>query len=302
MRPELLESAAPGRDVAALAWGDPGAPVVILVHGFPDTAWTWRYLGPALADQGWRVIAPFTRGYAPTGITGDYDIGALVADVHAVRAAHSRTRPALLVGHDWGGAIVSAVASSDPAGFAAVAILAIPPLPAIVRGALRPRGLLALVRQAPRSWYMAFFQLPGLAERVGPRLFDLLWRAWAPSYDSRADREHLRTALPDRAHRRAAITYYRAMLNPWVRRRAAAGTYRRAFGRLRLPTLYLHGSDDTCGRVDLGDRALDYCPPDSARIVVPDAGHFLHLEAPDRVGELITTWAATHRPTAGSEN
>ncbi|MEV0355698.1 alpha/beta fold hydrolase [Nocardia sp. NPDC050697] len=292
MQPQLLERVAP--EIGALAWGDPEAPLVIAVHGFPDTAWTWRHLGPELAGRGWRVVAPFTRGYAPSALApgGGYDLGTLVADIVAIRAALSPDRPVMLVGHDWGGAIVSAVAASAPAGFGGAAILAIPPLPTILDHLRRPRpaALARFLRQAPRSWYMALFQVPGLAERVGHRLFGLLWRLWAPGYDSTSDRALLHASLPTTARRAAAISYYRAVVNPAYRSSCHAGLRRAAFGPPRLPTLYLHGAADTCGRVELGLEAERHLPAGSRRVVVPGAGHFLHLERPDAVNELIRTW------------
>ncbi|WP_238846483.1 alpha/beta fold hydrolase [Nocardia terpenica] len=290
----LLERVVPG--IAALAWGQPGRPLAVLVHGFPDTAWTWRHLGPDLARRGWYAVAPFTRGYAPSSLADGYDIGGLVADVVAVRDRLTDGEPATLVGHDWGGAIVSGVAASAPDGFASAAILAIPPLPAIAAHWLRPnpRRLARLLRQAPRSWYMAYFQVPGLAERTG--VFDTLWRAWAPGYDSTADRALLHTSLNTLARRRAAITYYRAVANPLYRRKADPYTSRRAFGRPQLPTLYLHGDQDRCGRADLGSEALAYLPPGSQRVIVPGAGHFLHLENPTTVNELICSWLDRTRP------
>lgn len=289
-QPELLEVDASGCRLSALAWGRAHDPVVILVHGFPDTAWTWRHLGPELAQRGWRAIAPFTRGYAPSTLAADgaYEVGAFVADIVAVRDAFAGNQKPALVGHDFGGLMVSAVASVAPEKFSSATILAIPPVP-VLRSVFRHR-LLSFLRQSPRTWYMSFFQVPGLAERIGPSLFDLLWRHWAPDYDSTADRASLHAALPDLAHRRAVITYYRALFNPFYRQRRYKGQLAGALRPLQLPTLYLHGKDDTCGRADLGDYALNYLPTGSRRTIVPDTGHFLHLEAPQTVNTLICDW------------
>lgn len=79
--------------------------MALCVHGFPDSAHTWRYLLPALAQAGYRAVAPFTRGYAPTSIAPDncYQAGALAADVSALHQALGGTHDAVLIGHDWGG-------------------------------------------------------------------------------------------------------------------------------------------------------------------------------------------------------
>ncbi|WP_306306848.1 alpha/beta fold hydrolase [Nocardia brevicatena] len=65
MEPEFLELELPHLRMTALAWGDPAGRLALCLHGFPDSSWTWRFLGPALAARGFRVVAPFTRGYAP---------------------------------------------------------------------------------------------------------------------------------------------------------------------------------------------------------------------------------------------
>jgi len=79
---ERLRLRAGAIDFAALAWGPQDGPLALCLHGCPDTAWTWRWLGPVLAERGWRVVAPWMRGYAPTGLApdGGYQVGALVRD------------------------------------------------------------------------------------------------------------------------------------------------------------------------------------------------------------------------------
>src|SRR3954454_9286192 len=94
----------PGLSVGALSWGPDDGPLALLLHGFPDTAWSWRHVAPVLAGAGWRGVAPFSRGYAPTGLPRDnsYQVGALVHDVVGLHAALHADSDALLVGHDWG--------------------------------------------------------------------------------------------------------------------------------------------------------------------------------------------------------
>src|SRR5438270_5643549 len=104
----------------ALAWGDPGAPLALLVHGYPDSAWTWRHLGPRLAGEGWRAVAPFTRGYAPSDLAPDdrYLIADQVQDVLALHAALGGDNRSVLIGHDWGAAATWGVTDAAPARFA----------------------------------------------------------------------------------------------------------------------------------------------------------------------------------------
>jgi pimeloyl-ACP methyl ester carboxylesterase len=97
----------------ALTWGPARGPLAVLLHGFPDTAHTWRHLGPALAHAGWRVVAPFTRGYAPSAVATDGagDIAALMDDAVGVHTALGGGRDAVLIGHDWGAITANALAA-----------------------------------------------------------------------------------------------------------------------------------------------------------------------------------------------
>ncbi|MBF6333110.1 alpha/beta fold hydrolase [Nocardia transvalensis] len=281
-------------DVTALTWGDPRDPILIALHGFPDSAWTWEALAPVLAAEGRFVVAPFLRGYAPSSLArdDDYSFASLVGDVLDVYRAVGADNRTVLVGHDWGGAIVSATSSCHPELFARTVLIAIPPLAAVVglftrRGPLRPR-VTALARQLPRSWYMAVVSIPWLPERIGAALPRLLWQLWAPEGGVDAYRRRGVAALATCDRRRAAYSYYRAVWNPWYRRaRGFRGRQRLALRAMRNPTLYLQGRDDTCGLERTGAQALDFLPPGSARIVVERAGHFAHLDRPDVIARRI---------------
>lgn len=283
----------PSVSLSTLTWSpaagpatDPTAgPLAVLLHGFPDTAHTWRHLGPAMADAGWRVVAPFTRGYAPSGVPtdGSGHIAALMADAVGVHAAFGGGTDAVLVGHDWGAITANALAAHEQSPFARVAALSVPPFPAL----RSPRALRVLPRQLRNSWYIAFNQLPGLPERHLERLVRKLWRDWSPGYDAAEDLAHVAAALPDRAHRRAVIGYYRALARPFPPPRE----YRHWKGaEMRLPvvpTLYLHGADDGCLDPRLADLVGAHLPPGSETRLVANAGHFLQLEQPVEVNRLV---------------
>ncbi|MFF3229049.1 alpha/beta fold hydrolase [Nocardia suismassiliense] len=287
-------------DITTLTWGDPTNPVVLLVHGFPDSAWTWEHLAPALAAAGRYVVAPFLRGYSPSSLArnDDYSLASLIGDLLGVYHAIGADRRAVLIGHDWGGAIVSAASSCYPELFDRTVLLAIPPLAAIT-GLLThwspPRYRLAiLTRQLARSWYMAVVSTPVVSERIGESLLRTLWRRWAPDDGKDAYRQRGLAALGERARRRAAYSYYRAIWNPWYRRaRVAPERQRLAFGPMRNPTLYLQGRNDTCGLERTGAHALDYLPAGSVRVVVDNAGHFLHLDQPNITARQIVDYIRT---------
>jgi pimeloyl-ACP methyl ester carboxylesterase len=275
----------PHLSLSALTWGPESGKLAVLLHGFPDTAHTWRHLGPALAAAGWRVVAPFARGYAPTDVPADGSghIAALMADAVGVHQALGGGPDAVLVGHDWGAITANALAAHEDSPFTRVVAMAVPPLASL----RSPRALRVLPRQLRNSWYIGFNQLPRLPERHFDRLTRTLWRDWSPGYDATEDLRHLARALPDREHRSAAIGYYRALASPFPPPRQ----YRRWAGaewRLPVvPTLYLHGADDRCLDPRLADLVAPHLPGGSEVHLVPDAGHFLQLEQPGETGRKV---------------
>ncbi|MGH8998273.1 MAG: alpha/beta fold hydrolase, partial [Acidimicrobiia bacterium] len=190
--PRPIRFDAGGMDLAALRWGPDDGPLALCLHGFPDTAWTWRHLGPALAGAGWHVVAPFLRGYAPSGLAPDgaYGVGALVHDVIDAHRRFARRGRSVLVGHDWGAITAYAVGSYRPELFDRIVTLAVPPVGPLFRALASPARLPSALGQVASSWYTAFHQIPRLPELVLPRLVPRLWATWSPGYDARADLEH----------------------------------------------------------------------------------------------------------------
>jgi pimeloyl-ACP methyl ester carboxylesterase len=294
--PEELRFRAGELSFAALAWGPPDGPLALCLHGYPDTAWTWRHLGPYLAGRGWRVVAPFMRGYGPSDLAPDgvYQVGALARDAIAMHAELGGEGRSVLVGHDWGAVASYAAAAHAPEVFDRVVTLAVPPLPAMVDPRTSPSvsDLPLMLRQLRRSWYTIFQQLPGVSERLLPRIVPRLWRDWSPGYDAREDVAHVAAALAGRGRATAALRYYRALLQPWARSRAYAAEQAHWMGVPRVPVLYLHGRQDGCVLPEFAEGAAGVLPPGSEVELVPDAGHFLHLERPDAVCERIATFVA----------
>jgi pimeloyl-ACP methyl ester carboxylesterase len=269
-----------GLRFAALRWGPADGPLALLLHGFPDHAHTWRHLGPALAEQGWRVVAPWMRGYAPTEVpdqrTTSPDV--LAADANALHRALGADGRALLVGHDWGAVAAYRAAAAAPGRWARVVTMAVPPEPAW-------RGVYTDARQGWRSRYVVAMQLPGAARRVAG-LIDDVWREWSPGYMRQpADIDPLRATFTSPGTPEAAVGYYRGLA-----REALAGRWP-GTALPPQPTLYLHGARDGCVGIDRA-RLAQACVSATFRMqVLDDVGHFLHLEAPGPVGEAVLAHA-----------
>jgi pimeloyl-ACP methyl ester carboxylesterase len=282
--------------VAALAWGPDDAPLALCLHGYPDTPWTWRHLGPQLADRGWRVVAPYSRGYAPSDLApdGSYEVGALARDAVGLHETLGGDSRAVLIGHDWGAATAYLVAAQRPELFRRVVTLAVPPLALVADLTGHParltRELPLLARQLRMSWYMFFQLLPGISERALPRLIPRLWAAWSPGYPAQDDVRYVLAALPDPPHRTAALRYYRAFLLPWTRQAAYAEERSWLLRAPRAPLLYLHGERDGCIQAAVARRGAEVLPAGSRFELLAGVGHFLQLEDPDEVGGQIAAF------------
>lgn len=273
----------------ALTWGEPGAPLALCLHGYPDTAWTWRYLGPALAAAGYRAVAPFTRGYAPSGIPADGDLsaGARVADALDL-ADRLGAADAVVIGHDWGAFTATMLAALPDTPFRAFAALAVPPLAAVTpRRGILLRHTAETVAQSAHSWYILANQFPALPERAFAPLTTLLWRRWSPGYDAAEDLAHLAEAAPTAAHRTAITDYYRFLVRRRARSPRARELDRLLMAAPRQPLLVLHGRTDGCLRPGLFRPVEPRLPAGSRVMAIEDAGHFLHLERPDAVNRLL---------------
>jgi len=271
-------------------------PLALCLHGFPDSAYTWRHLLPALAEAGFHAVAPFMRGYAPTAIPDDgcFGIGALVADAVALHQVLDGDGHAVLIGHDWGAEATYGAAAFAPDRWRRVVTLAVPPL-------ALDSVLFSDYQQLKRFFYLFLFRdsLPRAeaivaAERMA--FLDRLWQDWSPGYDAAEDLARVKECLRQPANLTAAISYYRdsaivtasgGAVVPYTLEEQAA------WQQAKQPTLYLHGSLDGCIGVELAGRAERLLAPGSRMTVVEDAGHFLHLEKPHDVNEHILSWVTS---------
>jgi pimeloyl-ACP methyl ester carboxylesterase len=274
-----------GLEFALLEAGE--GPLALCLHGFPDSAHGFASLVPALADGGFHAVAPFMRGYAPTAVPADgcYRLGALVADAVALHEALGGDERAVIIGHDWGAEAAYGAAALAPERWRRVVTLAIPPFP-LDFGLFNDYGQL-------RRFFYYFMMATPLAEPVltadGMAFIDRLWRDWSPGLDGGEALAEAKRSLAGGENVRAAIGYYRAVLEPPPDPdRAPYAAEQAALAEVGpQPTLYLHGSDDGCVAVDLVGDAERYLSEGSRMEVIDGVGHFLHLERPDEVNERI---------------
>ena len=279
---ELHNVQANGIEFGYLELGD--GPLALCLHGFPDTAYTWRHLLPALADAGYRAVAPFSRGYAPSAVPGDgdYQLSALTDDALGLHEALGGDENAVLIGHDWGAGAAYQAVLKAPARWRRLITVAVPP-PAV------PGELLSDYDGIQRMAYMFFFQSP-LAEAVVPMndyaYLRRLWDVWSPGYDSTEDLAWVRRSLGEAQNLGAALGYYRALLNPTTPvDPAAAGSHSLA-SSVFPPTMYVHGMDDGCMPAPQGDVEAEL-PPGSRFCLLPRSGHFLHVEQPQTFNTMV---------------
>jgi len=282
---ELFEGrvTANGAEFAFLECGR--GPLALCLHGFPDSAHTWRHLLADLADAGYRAVAPWMRGYAPTSVPPDgrYQTGALAADAIALHDALGGDGDAVIVGHDWGAMATYGAAAHAPDRWRRVVTAAVPPASSVAQGFLR-------YPQLQRSWYMFFFQHPLSDVVVGLddlAFIDGLWADWSPGFDASAELPHVKDALRDPANLQAALGYYRATLGDGLKDPALEPEQIATTLPTPQPTLYLHGADDGCIGAEVADGALASLGPGSEVVIVEGAGHFLHLERPAEVNQRI---------------
>ena len=279
---------------SALALGE--GPLVLLLHGFPDNARSWRYQLPALADAGYRAVAVQLRGYEPGSQPGDADYGleTLASDVPAF--LHSLgVEQCHLVGHDWGAAISYRAAARYPDRFHSLTTLAVPHEGRFLGEIFKFPGQLKL------SWYMLFFQLRGLADYALARgdyaFIRMLWRQWSPNWQIPEDElEQVIDTFRAPGVPRAALAYYRTALSPGALP-LSAGARRKAGYQVPVATLALSGLEDRC--IDTQVFAKMMLPqdfPGGLEVAqVPEAGHFPHQEQPDAVNKLLLNWLAKHK-------
>ena len=299
--------------------GPADGPVVILTHGFPELAYSWRHQIPALAAAGYRVLAPDQRGYGgssrPEPVEA-YDIAALTGDLIALLDAAGAERAAF-VGHDWGAVVAWSTPLLHPDRVAAVAGLSVPPVPR----PLRPPTEAFRRIFGDNFFYILYFQQPGAADAEmaadpGRALRRMLGgmrmptdeaaalRMLAPGPQGFIDRLPEPDRLPDwldaaeldhyveeftRTGFTGALNWYRNFDRNWhIMAPPVPQT-------ICAPALFVGGTDDPVLAFTRLDRAREVVTGSYRQVMIEGAGHWLQQERPTEVTDELLAFLSEVR-------
>jgi pimeloyl-ACP methyl ester carboxylesterase len=274
-----------GLTFACLSQGE--GPLVLCLHGYPDTAHTWDDLLPALAKAGYRAVAPWMRGYPPTSIPSDGDcLGLSLAEDASALITALGYESAIVIGHDWGALAAYATANLVPEKVDKLVTIAIPHPGGLVPG---PRTLWGL-----RHFF--FYSLPWLPERhlrkngwAGVRA---ICARWSPNWVIPDDEfGHVVESLEAPGGLAGALRYYRSFMRRalWPRGLRTAALLQK---KTSMPALALAGGFDPALYVrDYETARRAYTGPYEV-VVIDDTGHFLHREKPEEANAAILGFLA----------
>jgi pimeloyl-ACP methyl ester carboxylesterase len=277
--PDVLNIAANGIDFVCLAMGE--GPLVMCLHGFPDRAENFVPLLRDLASSGYRAVAPYMRGYAPTSMPedGDYTIGTLARDVIAL-IDHLGAEKAAIVGHDWGAAITYAAANLRPDRVSKIVCASVPHLR---RFLLRPT-----FAQIRRSYYILAFQFSGIAERkLMKNDFALLEKGIATASPGMAFGNaewwlSLKHAFSEPGRLTAALSYYRNLRKLF----GDAELWRLATAPITVPARLIYGVRDGAIGAEMFSHQ-EHLFTAGLDIQRMETGHFMQIEQPAAFATLV---------------
>jgi len=256
-------------------------PLVVLLHGFPEFWYSWRFQIPALVEAGFRVVAPDMRGYnlsdKPEKVR-DYRVEVLARDVERLILALGE-RSAAVVGHDWGGAVAWTAAMHYPQAVEKLAILNCPHPDRFLRGLWTPR-------QLRKSWYMFALQTPGPPGKLVQRAVfnwakaNFLKDPVRPGTFAEEDIERYEEAMAHPGALTSSTNYYRALF------RRTPAQARKPLGRVEAPVLVIWGERDRYLGSELAEPDREWAP--NVRVErLPDASHWVQQDAPERINALL---------------
>ena len=261
-------------------------PLALCFHGFPDHAYSFRHLLPDLAEAGFRGIAPFMRGYAPTQAPkdGKYQAVLMCRDVVVLIDALGDGE-AYLIGNDWGAGAVTGASVLAPEKVRKLVIIA---------SGRADRELQMTYQHLKGTWHGYFFQTPQAEEAVAHNDYAFVeewWRDASPEWDIPASAlASIRETFRKPGVVQAALSYYRARYRPELQDPSAKEDQDRVnAGPVTVPTLALHGTRDRPKRLEgFESENMDrYFTGGLEKVIIPGTGHFMHQEKPEEVNPRI---------------
>lgn len=254
-------------------------PLIVLLHGFPEFWYSWRYQIPFLAERGYRVLAPDLRGYNDTDKPrSGYSVTMLLRDIVGLIKGAGEEK-AIIVGHDWGGVLAWQFAIDYPQLTERLIVMNAPHPAAFTREMRR-------IEQLRKSWYAFAFQLPWLPEfllgrRHAKLIGEMLYRAAVQKAAFPAEvLAHYRDAMSKPGALRASINYYRAAF------RFPFRMMTRATATIHAPTLLIWGDQDIALGINL-TRGLEQWVSNLQIRHLPDSGHWVQQEKPNEVNMFL---------------
>lgn len=270
-----------------------GDRLALCLHGFPECSYSWRYQLPLLAGLGYRVWAPNLRGYGRSSRpkkAADYRADLLLADIAALIDA-AACQSVVLIGHDWGAALAWLFAIRKLRPLEGLVIMNVPHPARFIH-------CLKTWKQLRRSWYILFFQIPGLPERLLG--FNNAWLLGKAIRHAAVDKSRFPDKVIDIYRHNAAqpgalrrmLNYYRALFRDFLRRR-----YQKNFPVIETPTLMIWGEED----VALGKETTygtERYVNDLTLHYLPGISHWAQQEAPEQVNAILENWLSRKVKTA----
>lgn len=276
-------------------WGLPDKPLILLVHGFPDTPKSWYGVADALVSAGYQVLMPWLRGYTESSAHHDarYDLMSCAEDLAAWCLDLGQPQ-AHLVGHDWGAVLAQLAAHQQTVRWQSISLLAIPAFYPLLENL---HALPSLPKQLKLSSYMVHLQSAQSWRWVSAdhaAWVEKTWRRWSPDWHfTVSDIAAARTALSQPVIAWAATRYYRALFTPWQARTRQA--YALISKSISQPLLVLAGREDGCMHSDFHERLAQGLAANAQSHVLPGVGHFLQAENPQAVAQALLKFMSAAR-------
>ena len=259
---------------------------IVFLHGFPDTYHTFEKQIIHFSSSGYRCLAPALPGYLyKNQLPGkNYNLANVASALWAFLDA-KKYSDLHLVGHDWGSTLSYIMTAQEPAKVKSLSLMAVPPLGELLKNAFQFPG------QFLKSWYIAFFQLRGISDRIiemtDLAFLEKLWRDWSPGWNIPGKEiQRMKSAFQAPLVLSSALAYYRGLFAVFTSEWQI--TRELAFQELNKPILAMTGQNDGCMDYRFFENFKGRYPGGIKCVTIRNAGHFLHLENDPVVNEQLS--------------